>query len=403
MYQDETLKPSTGTPAHPAAPQAAAADPKRTQKPTHSKFRDFDDETKTFSHLDADGVPLPLDCTRRTDGNRFYYQNHTTSTTSWQRPPYANFDTSWHSWQYCTTHVQVEVLHSESKRDQWNTICKTLKNRKNAIFGNWSRGGTSANGLLYAEVDGTRINPEVAYITRAPLLLSQLYTMTAEELNAVLVGFVPYSVVKGDSGRVLILPMGLQKMPNGFGSFGEWDAERVVDLERADLGDAVTIKRELPGAVKNVLGMLAKRMLEQHPESVVLTRFASRNLKPETAWTNAGLRSWEKQFSPGHFRLGWLVYRREGTILVRTKPGTRSERKTVIHNCGPEVFGPEELKPTTYDPKGGGAAIEDDTLTVTDAEGKIILQLGVPVKGPLKNLLGPEFHTVLGSLMCAWT
>lgn len=331
---------------------------------------------------DALSIPLPPKWNmKRAPSGQFYYIDHGTKTTTWTRPEYSTF-------------VQIEVLDNELKQKQWNRVCKELRDHDGRIFGPRSRYGMSSSGLAYATVDERRINPEVAYITRRPTSLSELSKMNWLKLNSMLVGFVPYSVIRKGEQPDLILPMGLQKLPNGNGSFGEWDGT-AVDPKTGKF------RTWLVGKIPNVLDTLVQKIIERHQRCVVLTRFASREGRPEKAWNNAGLRKWEKQFPAGHFRLGWRAYTRMEETLDSSDVLVR---KTLLE---PDVLGPEELKPATYDPREGGAAIVDDTLIVTDASGKTILQLdNISDIPPINRLIGSQgnkFHTLLGCLMCGWT
>lgn len=331
---------------------------------------------------DALNIPLPPNWNaKRAPDGQVYYIDHNTHTTTWTRPEYSTF-------------VQIEVLDSELKQNQWNRVCKELRDHDGRIFGPSDRYGMSSSGLAEATVGKKRINPEVAYITRRPTSLSELSKMNWLRLNSMLVGFVPYSVIRKGEQPDLILPMGLQKLPNGNGSFGEWNGD-VIDVKTKKF------KKWLVGKIPNVLDTLAQKIIERHPKCVVLTRFASREDRPEKAWNNAGLRKWEKQFPAGHFRLGWRAY----TNMEETLDSADVRvRKTLLR---PDVLGPEELKPATYNPRKGGAAIVNDILIVTDASGKTILQLrNISSMAPIYRLIGfqgSKFNTSLGCLMCGWT
>ena len=378
---------ATGSPPVPEALVGAAAAAGNTQRTQAEKGGgNMESQPKRdWAGDDNDelGIPLPPNW-KRAPNNQFYYTDHSTKTTTWTRPKYSTF-------------VQIEVLDSELKQNQWNRVCKTLSDFNGRIFGPSGRYGMSSSGLAYATVDERRINPGVAYITRRPTSLSELSKMNWLKLNSMLVGFVPYSVIRKGEQPDLILPMGLQKLPNGNGSFGEWDAG-VMDPKT---GKFRTWLPTLVGKIPNVLDTLVQTIIERYPKCVVLTRFASREDRPEKAWNNAGLRKWEKQFPAGHFRLGWRAYTRMEETL--DSPDVRV-RKTLLQ---PHVLGPEELKPATYNPRGGGAAIVNDTLIVTDASGKTILQLeNISSITPIDRLIGfrgSEFHTLLGCLMCGWT
>ena len=380
--------------------------------------------------------PLPPNWeVRKTEDGKLYYVDHGTKSTTWIRPSLKTF---------------IVELSSKRERDQWNAIVHELQEARHFLFGPLSRGGMSSSGLWEAGVDEKRVHPEVALVTRSDISLEQLSKMDYTKLNKILVGFVPFSVIsKNEFEHKLILPMGLQKLPGGAGSFGHWDTEN-VDISR------MRLKKNLPGSVTNVLGRLAQKIVEKYPKVIMLTRFAAVNRKPEDAWTNFGLKLWEQQFPPGHFRLGWVEYYREEETeknddsILETIEELKKEKKILgrklsllghqsteaqelqsqvaqlkkqikdlvtlhdesvifvkeIKKLPVENFGPLEKQPTTYrHHSGGGAHIVNDTLIVTNQNKEVIFKIdAISSINPIKKLLAAGFleHS-LGALFCGWT
>jgi len=85
--------------------------------------------------------------------------------------------------------TQVAVLDTDKTRELWNSVVTTMQYRLGLYYGPPGKGGLSSSGLTYAEIADSRINPEVAYITRTPQTLAQLAEKREGELNQELVGF----------------------------------------------------------------------------------------------------------------------------------------------------------------------------------------------------------------------
>ena len=302
--------------------------------------------------------------------------------------------------------------------------------------------GLKTAGLDHANVSDKRINPEIAYITRAPKSLADLAQLDPDAINKTLVGFVPYSVIKDEhSPYVLILPMGLQKTAGGFGSMKEWVHPYPTD--RKNFGKISDRRNE----VKAVLPKLAGAIIEKYKHVIFLTRFADPNWDgPGTAWNNGGLRQWERLF-PGRFRLGWTSFSRRKSTKIQN-PLTRGpldaeydaleatqkklpkesqqwktlddrlwalsdkiddipedfDKVTIVTGEPEKPLGPPDVQPKTYAPGRGGAKIADDLLTITDAAGAKLFSVGdISLKFPINTLADPRTNATLGTLLCGWT
>ena len=194
------------------------------------------------------------------------------------------------------------------KKKQWEDIANFMVAHKNKWYGQHGErvDGISGSGLSYAGVGG-RINPEVAVVVRSPSIsLDELHQKCGdmEALMHELLAFVPYSCIfpqSRDHTHTLILPMGLQKTPGGYGFKNPPDPRDVPTVVK----NGYRRYAKQPGEITGVLPRLLSAIKARHPKMAVLTRFAAQFRVP--TWESMGIRQWESQF-PGHLRVGWLSY-----------------------------------------------------------------------------------------------
>ena len=287
--------------------------------------------------------------------------------------------------------------------------------------------GISDAGLNFARVDKTRVNPEVAIISKDPQEnLDYLSRMASgqrpfddedkgmEYLMANLFAFLPYSVIDSDSKKTpntkLILPQGLQKTPGGYGFTTPPDFEKEKDrlilepLLRKGETEVRDFRRwyaPRDGAVRGVLQKLIGCIREKYPDMVLLTRFASpwslfqeiqetkeyRQTLAEHIWfTGAkGLKQWSRIF-PKAMKIGWKSYERNGKKM------------------DPSIADVADLdSPPEYDPGKGGASVDGDRLTIYGSDGTPrFIKTNIGSDGPIERLLYPDLSSEVGTLICAF-
>ena len=294
--------------------------------------------------------------------------------------------------------VVIFVLNTDDRIHKWNSIVDVMLNNPK-WFGNERPDrvqGISMSGLTHAKVGEDRVNPEVAVLTEEPGMsldeLSEFKKM--EELMDWIYAFVPYSVVSSSDtpNTKLILPMGLQKTPSGFGFTrppSEKDNLKMYsygphsDPEREQALKYVPQAAPVPQAFSRLLTAIEYR----HHSVAILTRFASSlihttNPKQKNyaervrdhLWYDraGGLKVWSRTF-PGRMRVGW---------------------KTADHNKITNEGAPEE-----YLPGKGGAIIDRSTLRIYDANGVERFTHSVDVP-PIQRLIDPALTTWIGTLVC---
>lgn len=215
---------------------------------------------------------------------------------------------------------RIVVLDTLEKRQKWNTIIKTMTNHPEwyGQVGGRIRGITHV--LSFAWVNSSvsykmfcdRINPEVALVVRSPSTTLDVLYQKSSDMTALmheLYGFVPYSCIFPEPPytHTLILPLGLQKTPGGHG-FKEPPIPYVTATVCKN--DQYWYKDQ-PGAIFGILPRLLSAIKSRHPAMAYITRFDQRNMPTNIhQWPGSLISTWESQFPPGHFRLGWLSYKR---------------------------------------------------------------------------------------------
>lgn len=220
----------------------------------------------------------------------------------------------------------VLPLDTKEKKAQWQDLVAFMAAYKNEWYGHYGRvAGISGSGLVHAGVRG-RINPEVAVVVRSPSIsLDELHQKRGDmkALMHELLAFVPYSCIypqRRDHTHTLILPMGLQKTPGGFGFKEPPDPRYVPTVVKNGIGRYA----KQPGEITGVLPRLLSAIKARHPKMAVLTRFAERWMVP--TWESGGIRQWESQF-PGHLRVGWLSYHHLHTVEKDTEDYEKLENE----------------------------------------------------------------------------
>lgn len=360
----------------------------------------------------------------------------------------------------------VLALDTQEKVSQWNDIVDAMISQKE-WYGHYGEriAGIPSPGLSYANVDEFRTNPEVALVVRSPNITLGVLHRKRGDMTALmgeLLAFVPYSCIFPSSRRythTLILPMGLQKTPGGFGFSSPPNPLTTPVVTK----EGFVRYAKQPGEIAGVLPRLLSVIKARHPKMAVLTRFAKRYGVAE--WQSGGIRQWESQF-PGHMRLGWLSYRAftdfdddsedikrlnaEINELHARRRGKKGDERRWVHLCmhivgGRSINGVLETRrlinaqintldaavdelwdlnlntvrvrileeasavefpdtPATYQPGEGGASIDETTLVVTDSSGKELLQVrNIDTIRVVSRLVDPQLSANLGTLLCAWT
>lgn len=332
--------------------------------------------------------------------------------------------------------TQIFLLDSKNNRAYWTAILETLNNEGNYHWWAFGRAVISRSGLAYADRIEERENPEVAVVTRTGKQLQDMATMQMEDLMSELAAFVVYSVVPGENGYKLILPMGLQKTPGGYGHFApleEDDTEMVVKN-----GIARPAVKPTVYAVKGVLVRLVTEIKKTHPKMTLLTQFVrGHDYKENDPFgSSPGLQQWEHCF-PGTFCIGWkdfantidLTHQHAQNIeklekrIQRYRSDNPEEYNKLIQKIEKTIraistkpttkevdFLPLTLlsKPETY-LANGGPEYNNGTLTIKDNKGTVLYKGKDNAIWPLKRLQlgdggfrgGPEYF--LGTLICGWT
>ena len=365
--------------------------------------------------------------------------------------------------------TKIFRLDSDNKIGKWNRVVALIKRSQRVWFRNQTPArfkGISSAGLNVAEVTPKYFNdPHVVVLLSSDLELADLALLeTMDKLMPVLYGFVPFSVYQNAYRHTLIVPMGLQKTPGGFGYKTEPPPEPPQSFDD-DHSNLINWDTREYNPTANAVGGVFKRLFSEiktaFPVHCALTRFATRDTfdswdsrSESGVFHTGGIRAtWNKQYK-GTFRIGWRKF--EHGELVETQESKRSQRAYIrktrkvkdrymsqfweeksrenpahqaewanlenafdlqterdrpkrveiklppIKNQHLEGTPPEEYG--IFDADKGGAAYEDDILTINDQDGITVFQLEQASKTPLKWILTSNLIDFYwGILICGWT
>lgn len=276
------------------------------------------------------------------------------------------------------------------------------------------------DGLSYAGLNDDRVDPHVAIVSLKPI--DAKFSLWYDNV----VAFVPYSVIRDPKNNILVLPMGLTKLPSY--------------LRRDPYG-------HVPQQVRHVFRHLMSAIAAKHGRISVMTRFASNKhlgtSMPEGANAfseNHMFGEWSKQF-PGKMRLDWIRYagseltldgrlqRRwerkletlERAVKKAKDRGDADQLAAAKRALSDHEDAEDELtetmqdvvrehdawpkgKPDTYDPGQGGALYDHGTFIIRDHDGNEIFKLEDADKNPaLPQFFDKKFCIPLGCIVSAWT
>lgn len=349
-------------------------------------------------------------------------------------------------------HTTILKLDTDAKVAAWNEVVRHLLGTVDDMW--W--GSISWSGLANADVTD-RESPSVCVITQSPISdVAELDALRSTEAPmGELMAFVPFSVITNkEYAHTLIVPMGLQKTPGGYG------------YRRSFMGNVDQKRQAEP--VEHVFSRMMTAISNTYNDQiVVMTRFAFKT-GLDAVWDSDGLsKLWNRQF-PGTLRIGWRAYyaqkreTRPTPAYQRCLDATRAAKGAVndyrkaakldhgsawwsankdtdteyqvlratvtsamkteddYENEDNELYetgrvGAYKLlesdwpswgdPPQTYNPRNGGAKYDEktDTLTVTSSDDVVIFSADSVSTRNMRWLLGKNCVTLIGALVCGWT
>lgn len=174
-----------------------------------------------------------------------------------------------------------------------------------------------------------RINPHIAIVIKQNVQsLNHLFLINddAKILDCIF-GFVPFSVMNTDNQSYkLVLPMGLQKTPTGYGI--KWTTDLQALAVRGNRYQPFVEWVVKPGSdgIKGLLNLLFTGIREYLKMNIVIiTRFSGSETRIEH---NSALQRWSKNF-PNRFKIGWGA---NYANFIHDRKGQTTEEANIFKN-----------------------------------------------------------------------
>jgi hypothetical protein len=309
----------------------------------------------------------------------------------------------------------VWKLESEEDIRKWNDIISRIRSEPDVkAFWNYRRVSISTAGIYKAGVKSNeRINPHIAIVIKQEIeSLNQLYSIGKDtDLLDSIFGFVPFSVMDTDNQSYkLVLPMGLQKTPTGYGiTSPEQLLQYAVRANRYQFGDWIV--KPGPDGIKGLLNLLFTGIKDYIKKNIVIiTRFSGTETRIEH---NTALQRWSKNF-PNRFKIGWgaryahFIHDKDIELKRFEQANVQSDKKAalrIVEGIFDTVNPEKAVEDYKYNPKKGGIFFEqkENILTIKQNDGTKLFSIkDATTFPPLKSLLIPSHSGGMGILITAW-
>lgn len=189
-------------------------------------------------------------------------------------------------------------MDSEDKIQKWNKIINFYtKSDKFRLYGNFGSRikGISTSGVNYATIDENRTEPGVLIAIRKGFETEDILSFKMTGLwHHHIFGFIPFSRIRIGRTVRLIVPLGLQKTPVGYGWYYNIDSEKNIKNS--------TLKKRKNG-INNFFESLMGTLKIAFPKAGVITKFATHG-SLKTFENNLMIKKWSNSF-PGKMRVGY--------------------------------------------------------------------------------------------------
>lgn len=189
-------------------------------------------------------------------------------------------------------------MDSEEKIQKWNEIINFYtKSDKFRLYGNFGSRikGISTSGVNHATIDENRTEPGVLVAIRKGFETEDILSFEMTGLwHHHIFGFIPFSRIRVESTVRLIVPLGLQKTPAGYGWYYNINTEKNINNS--------TLKRRKNG-INNFFESLMDTLKKKFPKAGVITKFATHG-SLKTFENNLMIKKWSNSF-PGKMRVGY--------------------------------------------------------------------------------------------------
>jgi hypothetical protein len=307
----------------------------------------------------------------------------------------------------------VWKLESDDDIKKWNEILRRIRSGDDVkAFWNYGRVSISSSGLARADVESKeRINPHIAIVIKQEIeSLNQLYSIGDDtDLLDSIFGFVPFSVMDTDNQSYkLVLPMGLQKTPTGYGiTSPEQLLKYAVRANRYQFGDWIV--KPGPDGIKGLLNLLFTGIKDYLKKNIVIiTRFSGLETRIEH---NTALQRWSKNF-PNRFKIGWGA---NYANFIHDRGDQTSEDANIFHDASATLLIQQGIVDTgnptkafedyKYNPNKGGIFFQqkENILTIKQNDGTKLFSIkDATTFPPLTKLLMRGHSRGDGILITAW-
>jgi hypothetical protein len=220
-------------------------------------------------------------------------------------------------------------MDSEEKIQKWNEIINFYTSSdKFRLYGKSGRiKGISTAGVNHATIDENRTEPGVLVAIRKGFETEDILSFKMTGLwHHHIFGFIPFSRIRIGSTVRLIVPLGLQKTPVGYGWYYNIDSKKNINKS--------TLKTGTNG-INNFFESLMGTLKEKFPKAGVITKFATPG-SLKTFENNLMIKKWSNSF-PGKMRVGY----RNSEIHSDRNNRNKIESVLGISNYNPENGGIE--------------------------------------------------------------
>jgi len=226
-------------------------------------------------------------------------------------------------------------MDSEEKIQKWNKIIEFYrKSDKFRLYGNFGSRikGISTSGVNHATIDENRTEPGVLVAIRKGFETEDILSFKMTGLwHHHIFGFIPFSRIRIGSTIRLIVPLGLQKTPAGYGWYYNINTEKNIIGTTLKMS---TLRRRENG-INNFFESLMDTLKMRFPKAGVITKFATPD-SLKTFQNNLMVKKWSNSF-PGKMRIGY----RNSEIHSDINSSNKIESVLGISNYNPENGGIE--------------------------------------------------------------
>lgn len=274
-------------------------------------------------------------------------------------------------------------MNSKGNQDIWNSMMDLYIKNGPELFGDVGKvQGISRGGVNYAKIDDDRTNPAVAIALRKDYVsdniehfIGKVQTNDGDSdfWHHHVFGFIPFSRIMDEKEKDkvrLLVPLGLQKTPAGYGWYNKVTIDDIIRV-----GDAHTLRVRTNG-IKNFFESLMEVVKENHQYAGILTRFYT----PRSTKKFRGVNYVESYFAVNHMMAKWSkMFPKHMRVGFRNISNYGENNKARIKSM-------ENIK--DYDPGKGGIDYNDKQLSFYNYDGDLLFKLNDILKYPaLENYL----------------